>query len=74
MNCITVALLIYGIFEMKSFLNKNFIENDTEIKRKVDRAFKRGELKKRNKNIQNTHSSPTNNRNGEIIIDVKSTK
>lgn len=74
MNLITVCLLIYGIFEMKSFLSENFIENDTEIKRKLNRAFEGQDLQNRKVKIQKADSTATNNRNSEVIINIKSTK
>ena len=74
MNCITVILLIYGIFEMKSFLNENFVENDTELKRKVDRAFRSQKLKNTKEKIKDTNSAPTDNRDSEVIINIEGTK
>lgn len=74
MNFITVCLLIYGIFEMKGFLSENFIENDTELKRKLDRAFRGQQLQDRKIKIQETNTTATNNRDREVIINVKSTK
>lgn len=74
MNCITVILIIYGIFEMKSFLSENFVENDTELKRRVDRAFKGQKLQNTKEKVQKTDSSPTDNRDGEVIINIKGTK
>lgn len=74
MNLITVCLLIYGIFEMKSFLSVNFIENDTEIKRKLDRAFEGQQLENRKIKIQKTDTTSADNRDSEVVIDIKSTK
>lgn len=74
MNCITVGLLIYGIFEMKSFLNENFVENDTELKRRVDRAFKGQKLQNGKEVIQDTNTTTTDNRDSEVIINIKRTK
>ena len=74
MNLVTVSLLIYGIFEMKSFLSVNFIENDTEIKRKLNRAFQGQKLQDRKVKVQQADTATTNNRNRKIIIDIEGTK
>lgn len=74
MNCITVCLLIYGIFEMKNFLSDNFIDNDTELKRRVDRAFKGQKLQNGKDQIQQSNSPTADNRDRKVIIDIESTK
>lgn len=35
----TLTVLLYGIFELKSFLNVHFIENDTPLKAKLTRIL-----------------------------------
>lgn len=35
----TLTILLYGIFELKSFLNTHFIENDTPLKAKLNRVL-----------------------------------
>lgn len=44
MTTFTLVVIIYGIFEMKGFLNVNFIHNDTKLKHSVNR-FLNGEVK-----------------------------
>lgn len=39
LNLFTFMVLIYGIFQFKSFLNQNFVEHDTELKSTVNRAL-----------------------------------
>lgn len=72
MNCITVCLLIYGIFEMKNFLSNNFIDNDTELKRRVDRAFRGQKLQDGKNQIQKTNPPTADDRNRKVIIDIES--
>ena len=40
----TLGVLIFGIFEMKGFLNENFVEKDTKLKAKVNSALN-GQIK-----------------------------
>lgn len=43
-NLLTLAALAYGVLEIKQFLNQNFIENNTPIKRQLNH-FLNGETK-----------------------------
>lgn len=73
MNLITAAAIVYGIFEMKSYLNINFVENDTKIKKELNDALN-GKLKNSNKVIQKTHPHPTEYRDRKVIIDIETTE
>lgn len=35
----TLGVIFYGVLELKSFLNQNFVENDTALKKKVNHAL-----------------------------------
>lgn len=39
LTLLTMAALFHGTLELKSFLMENFVDNDTVIKRKVNRAL-----------------------------------
>ena len=45
---ITLSVLIYGIFEMKSFIDTNFVKNDTKLKNEVNN-FLNGKVKETKK-------------------------
>lgn len=39
LHLVTFGVLIYGIIQLKAFLNLNFIEHDTKLKKSVNRAL-----------------------------------
>ena len=39
LTLVTLSTLFYGALELKSYLNINFVENDTPIKKEVNRAL-----------------------------------
>ena len=51
MTMITMLALAYGVMEIKSFLNVNFIENDTPVKHKLNK-FLNGEVPNQVKKLQ----------------------
>lgn len=38
-NLALLGTLFYSVMELKSFLNKNFVENETPLKETVNRAL-----------------------------------
>ena len=43
LNLITMLVLAFGILELKTYLDENFIENETTVKRQLNK-FLNGEL------------------------------